>query len=80
MKQSAGRFQLFGDCLDFFIGNELVPLQTLENLALERIVRVIGNSRAPNQLYWVVNNMVTEFHDDHHLMLRSATVVLSLCE
>ena len=57
-----------------------MPLQTLENPILEPIAQVMGNGRDPTQLYWLVNSIVIEFHDDHYLILRRTTVVSNSCK
>ena len=77
LKNRPGRFQLSGDRLTFFLGDERVPLQTLENLALERVARVIGDSRDPNQLQWVIYGVVTEYQGENYLMIQRATVEVS---
>ena len=57
-----------------------MPLQTLENLILERIARVMGNGYDTIQLYWLLSSIVIEFHDDHYPILRRVTVVSNSCK
>lgn len=52
----------------------------IENPILERIAWVIGNGYDTIQLYWLLNSIVIEFHDDHYTILRRVTVVSNSCK
>ncbi len=49
----------------------LPPTQLLENLSLQRIVRLIGHDTSDNQ--WLISGVVTEFFGENQLLIESAT-------
>ena len=68
----AGSFQFSGDRVAFHPDGKGESYRVLENLALERISRVLGQARGtPN---WTVSGMVTEYRGSNYLLVTKAVV------
>jgi len=68
----AGSFQFAGDRVAFHPDGKGESYRVLENLALERISRVLGQARGtPN---WTVSGMVTEYRGSNYLLVTKAVV------
>jgi hypothetical protein len=68
-----GSFQVTGDRVSFHPdANASESLRVLENLALERIDRVLGESRQSPS--WTVSGTITEFRGSNYLLVTKAIV------
>jgi hypothetical protein len=67
-----GSFLPVGGRIVFVTSDGKQRLIALENLCLERVIRVIGDRPAPFQ--WVVTGTVTEFHGSNYLLVTEATL------
>ena len=65
-----GSFKTAGDRVVFFLAGGKQQLIGLENLNLERIVRVLADNTNP--LEWFVTGTVTEFRGTNYLFVRRA--------
>ena len=70
-----GTFGFTEDHISFHEQEDDLQLAVLENLALERIVRVIGESHDPGEVEWKVSGTVTEFQGKNYLLLSKAVVI-----
>lgn len=71
-----GSFQLTGDRYTFFPAESKdESFRVLENLALERIARVLGESRTEKK--WVINGVITEFKEANHILITKAMIQLA---
>ena len=69
-----GRFQLSGDRV-IFVPNEAaegVSYPVLENLALERVLDNLNESRT--ERLWTISGTLTEFRNANHLLLSKAVI------
>ncbi len=64
-----GRLELSGDRAIFY-PPEGEPLRVLENLALERVTRVLTES--PSDRLWLVSGTITEYRGSHYLLITRA--------
>jgi hypothetical protein len=67
-----GRFELAGDRVTFHPANERENYRVLENLALERVGQVLGESRARHE--WTVTGVLTEYRGANYLLLQKAVI------
>ena len=67
-----GYFKLAGDRVTFVSPDGKLKFDCLENLALERIARTIGDS--PDQLEWSVSGLITECRGTNHLLVSVAVL------
>jgi hypothetical protein len=65
-----GHFRTTGDRLIFYSQQDDRRLSALENLALERVARVISESADSHQ--WSVSGIVTEYHGQNYLLVTRA--------
>lgn len=70
--EQSGRFQPAGDRLMFYLTESGQRLGTLENLNLERIATMVGDS--PEPLEWTVSGTVTEFQGVNYLLIERAVL------
>jgi hypothetical protein len=70
--EGAGRFEITGDRVTFYPAEGQESFRVLENLALERVARVLGESREPRQ--WNVAGVFTEYQGGNYLLLSRAAV------
>jgi hypothetical protein len=66
-----GSFKMAGDRVVFFLAGDKQQLIGLENLNLERILRVLADNTDP--LEWFVTGTVTECRGTNYLFVRRAT-------
>jgi hypothetical protein len=66
-----GSFKMAGDRVVFFLAGDKQQLIGLENLNLERILRVLADNTDP--LEWFVTGTVTECRGTNYLVVRRAT-------
>jgi hypothetical protein len=66
-----GTFKLAGDRAIFFVGDGKQQLVGLENLNLERVVRVITDN--PESLEWFVTGTISEYRGANYLLVRRVT-------
>ena len=68
-----GYFRLTGDRAVFYFGADgKQQLNALENLALERVARVVGET--PDQLQWSISGTVTEYRGNNYLSITKALI------
>jgi hypothetical protein len=70
--EQAGKFEFVGDRIAFFPTGESDSFRVLENLAAERIVRLLGESRG--QQDWLVSGTLTEFRGSNYLLVTKAVI------
>lgn len=68
-----GRFERRGDRVAFLTGDRPAALIVLENLALERVLRVTDEDGL-GPIRWRVTGTITEFRGANYLMIRRAVV------
>ena len=67
LTDEAGSFEFVGDRIVFVPAGSRESLRVLENLALERIVRELGDAR--DQRNWLVCGILTEFKGGNYLLV-----------
>lgn len=67
-----GEFQKSGDQINFFAKQPHGALRVLENLALERVVRVLDDN--PAKRVWSVTGVITEFRGENYLLVTRAVL------
>ena len=72
LQDVVGEFQIAGERIRFRPLNQKIKLTVLESLALERISRVLDETRTPPM--WSVDGTVTEFHGGNYLLISRAIV------
>jgi hypothetical protein len=72
LNEQPGTFQLVGNRLVFAFDGEARQLVILENLALERVIRLVRQSAAPQS--WVVSGTVTEYQGSNYLLIDRAVI------
>lgn len=65
-----GRFEVAGDRVSFAAADSTGSWRVLENLALERIGRVLAENRASPQ--WTVSGTITEYNGANYLLVTKA--------
>ena len=65
-----GRFEVAGDRVSFVAADSTGSWRVLENLALERIGRVLAENRASPQ--WTVSGTITEYNGANYLLVTKA--------
>ena len=65
-----GRFEVAGDRVSFAATELAESLRVLENLALERIARILAENRASPE--WTISGTVTEYNGANFLLLTKA--------
>ncbi len=68
-----GHFKRFGGRFAFFTDDGRHRFGTLENLNLQRVVRVV--TETPRTLHWNVSGVVTEYRGSNFLLLSRATLL-----
>lgn len=69
---AVGQFRVTGDRVAFFTADGKGRFLVLENLNLQRIVRVLADSPIP--LDWRVSGALTEYRGTNYLFVRSAVL------
>src|SRR5262245_55650398 len=72
LTEARGSFELVGDRVIFVPAGGGDSLRVLENLALERVVRELGDGR--DQRDWEVAGILTEYHGSNYLLVTRAVV------
>lgn len=72
LDEQLGVFRLTGDRITFFTEMGTGRFVVLENLALERVARVITDN--PNQLKWFVTGTMTEYQGLNYLLIERAVL------
>jgi hypothetical protein len=62
--------EISGDRATFYPADSQEPLRVLENLALERVVRILSQSRGDQE--WLVTGVVTEYRGANFLLVTKA--------
>jgi hypothetical protein len=71
LSQVVGEFQLTGERVTFF-SQTGVSMRMLENLALERVIRVLEDTS--DKRLWIVDGVVTEFRGSNFLLIKRAVI------
>jgi len=67
-----GSFRVTGDHVTFTSTDGKLKFEGLENLAIERIARTIGDS--PDQLEWTISGIITEYRGANYLLVTQAVL------
>jgi hypothetical protein len=67
-----GFFKVTGDHVTFISSDGKLKFDGLENLAIERIARTIGDS--PDQLEWSTSGTITEYRGANYLLVTQAVL------
>jgi hypothetical protein len=67
-----GCFKVTGDHVTFVSSDGKLKFDGLENLAIERIARTIGDS--PDQLEWSISGVITEYRGANYLLVTQAVL------
>jgi len=70
-----GQFDFAGDRIAFFPADSKDSFRVLENLALERVSRILSEGRAKPE--WSVSGVITEFRGVNYLLVTKAVIVTS---
>ena len=68
----AGQFDFAGDRIAFFPSDSKESFRVLENLALERVSRILGEGRQKPE--WSVSGVITEFRGVNYLLVTKAII------
>jgi hypothetical protein len=68
--EGSGRFEVSGDRASFYPSEGEESFRVLENLALERVSRVLAETREPRQ--WQVTGTFTEYQGSNYLLVTKA--------
>ncbi len=69
-----GRFDSTGDRWAFFRADADESYKVLENLALERINKVLAETRASEKPQWIVSGLMTEYMGANYLLVSKAVI------
>jgi hypothetical protein len=72
LTNEVGEFQVAGERIRFRPRDRNVKLTVLENTALERVSRVLDETRTPPT--WSVSGRITEYHGSNFLLITRAVV------
>ena len=64
---AVGKFRVTGDRITFYPNDSSSSYRALENLALERIAKIIGETRGDRE--WIVSGTVTEYRGGNYLLV-----------
>jgi hypothetical protein len=67
-----GYFKVTGEHVTFVSSDGKLKFDGLENLAIERIARTIGDS--PDQLEWSISGVITEYRGANYLLVTQAVL------
>lgn len=68
-----GHFNVSGERATFQADEESIQFRALENLALDRILRMVRDAGS-RQLHWTIEGNLTEFHGQNFLLIEHAVV------
>lgn len=75
MDGQQGHFKLTGDRLTFHVSQSQEKYLGLENLAMERIAKVVSERHdSPEQLTWEVTGVFTEYRGNNYLLITHALI------
>ncbi len=75
MDRQQGHFKLTGDRLTFHVSGSEDKYLGLENLAMERIAKVVSERHdSPEQLVWEVTGVFTEYRGNNYLLITHAII------
>ena len=66
----SGRFEAVGERVNFVFADSGEAVRVLENLALERVSRVLAESQGGPQ--WTISGTITEYNGGNYLLLSKA--------
>lgn len=69
-----GRFDSTGDRWAFYRADSDESFKVLENLALERINKVLEETRASDKPQWIVSGTMTEYAGSNYLLVTKAVI------
>ena len=72
LRDETGQFEIAGERVRFRPTDRDIKLIVLENLALERVSRVLEETRSPPT--WSVSGRITEYHGSNFLLITRAVV------
>jgi hypothetical protein len=70
LSEVSGKFEAVGDRANFVFADSGESVQVLENLALQRVARVLPQLQPGTQ--WAISGVVTEFNSKNYLLLTKA--------
>ncbi|MFN0019615.1 MAG: hypothetical protein ACKVP0_15250 [Pirellulaceae bacterium] len=65
-----GQFEVVGDRVNFTFADSRDSIRVLENLSLQRVMRVLGQTQTGTQ--WTVSGTITEYNNGNYLLLTKA--------
>ena len=74
----AGEFDFAGDRIAFFPADSKESFRVLENLALERVSRIL--SEGQNKPQWSVSGVITEYRGVNYLLVTKAVISTSAAQ
>ncbi len=69
-----GRFDSNGERWTFFLAESDESYKVLENLALERVYKVLEETRASEKPQWIISGTMTEFSGANYLLVSKAVI------
>jgi len=66
----SGRFEAVGDRVSFTFADSRDSIRVLENLSLQRVLRVLAQTQGGTQ--WTVSGTITEYNNSNYLLLAKA--------
>ena len=69
-----GHFSISGERATFQAGDDSVQFRALENLALDRVLRMVRDAGS-RKLHWNIEGSLTEFHGQNFLLVEHAVVI-----
>jgi hypothetical protein len=73
LTEVSGKFEAIGDRANFVFADSGESVHVLENLALQRVARVLPQIQPGTQ--WTINGVVTEFNSENYLLLTKAVQI-----
>ncbi len=69
-----GRFDSNGERWNFYLAESDESYKVLENLALERVHKVLEETRASDKPQWIISGTMTEFSGSNYLLVSKAVI------
>jgi hypothetical protein len=73
LTEVSGKFEAIGDRANFVFADSGESVHVLENLALQRVARVLPQVQPGTQ--WTISGVVTEFNGNNYLLLTKAVQI-----
>ena len=73
LTEVTGKFEAMGDRANFVFSDSGESVQVLENLALQRVARLLPQIQPGTQ--WTISGVVTEFNSNNYLLLTKAVQI-----